>query len=364
MTHPATPPVLPPSLPDVACVIVSFNGAPWMADCLRALRASTVPLRVIVVDNASGDDTRDIVGRFPEATLLPQAENLGFGRANNIGIARALADGAQQVFILNQDTVLAPDAIEHLRREAAADASLGILCPLQLDGDGGAMDPTFLRYYAAPHATAYLTDAVMGRPLAGHYRAHSLPAAAWLLTREFLEQVGGFDPLFFLYCEDDDLCARARHHGFGIALVPTATFRHLRGFHVPASSEPTGKRFRKRRSRLRSIVVNEIKKPEGRFGRNVWYALASQTLQGAMQLFVYFNWLEAVAGWAAVLRVLPEVPRIRRHRDACLTRGPHWLDLPATAPLPATASSPATAPRASTDPADPSSASPTRPVQQ
>jgi len=319
--------------PDVACVIVSFNGAPWMAVCLRALRESTVPLRVIVVDNASSDDTRAIAGQFPEVTLLPQAQNLGFGRANNIGIARALADGARQVFLLNQDTVLAPDAIAHLLREAAADPSLGILCPLQLDGDGRAMDPTFLRYYVAPHATAYLTDAVMGHPIAPHYRAHALPAAAWLLTREFLEQVGGFDPLFFLYCEDDDLCARARHHGFGIALVPAASFRHLRGFHAPASSIPAAQRLRKRASRLRSIVVNDIKKPQGRFGRNLWYALASQTVQGALQLFVYFNWVEALAGWGAVLRVIPEVPRIRRHRQACLTRGPHWLPpVPSTRP--------------------------------
>lgn len=309
----------------VACIVVSFNGAPWMADCLRALRASTVPLRVIVVDNASSDATREIVGGFPEVTLLPQAENLGFGRANNIGIARALADGARQVFLLNQDTVLAPDAIALLLSEAEADPTLGILCPLQLDADGAAMDPTFLRYYVAPHATAYLTDAVMGRPVAGHYRAHALPAAAWLLTRECLQQVGGFDPLFFLYCEDDDLCARARHHGFGIALVPAATFRHLRGFHAPASAMPVGQRLRKRRSRLRSIVVNAIKQPEGRFGRNVWYALASQAAQGAQQLFVYFDWVEALAGWGAVLRVIPEVPRIRRHREACLTRGPHWL---------------------------------------
>lgn len=315
-------------LPSVACVIVSFNGGPWMADCLRALRESSVPMRVIVVDNASSDDTRAIVAGFPEVTLLPQGENLGFGRANNIGIARALADGAQQVFILNQDTVLATDCLEHLAREAAADPALGILCPLQLDGDGAAMDPTFLRYYVAPHATAYLTDAVMGHAIAGHYRAHALPAAAWLFTREFLEQVGGFDPLFFLYCEDDDLCARARHHGFGIALVPAARFRHLRGFHAPAASMSASQLLRKRRSRLRSIVVNDIKRPEGRFGRNAWYALAAQTLQSAQQLFVYFNWVEAVAGWAAVLRVLPELPRIRRHRDACLTRGAHWLPLP------------------------------------
>ena len=317
--------------PAVACVIVSFNGAAWIADCLRSLRESTVPMRAIVVDNASADETRALVAGFPEVTLIPQSENLGFGRANNIGIARALADGAAQVFILNQDTVLAPDAIAELQREAARDPTLGILCPLQLDGDGAAMDPTFLRYYVAPHATAYLTDAVMGHAIAGHYRAHALPAAAWLFTREFLEQVGGFDPLFFLYCEDDDLCARARHHRFGIALVPAATFRHLRGFHVPASTEPVGRRLRKRRSRLRSIIVNDIKQPGGRFGRQVWYALASQAMAGAQQLFVYFNWLEALAGWAALLGVIPEIPRIRRHREVCLTRGAHWLPLPAAA---------------------------------
>ena len=314
--------------PRVACVVVSFNGAAWIGDCLRALHASTVPLRMIVVDNASSDDTCAIVRGFPEVTLIEEPKNLGFGRANNAGIARALADGADHVFLLNQDTVLAPDAIEHLEREAARDPRLGILCPLQLDADGEALDPTFLRYYVATHAIPYLTDALRGHAIAPHYRAEALPAAAWLMTRTFLEQVGGFDPLFFLYCEDDDVCARAKHHGFGIALVPGATFRHLRGFHVK-QAQPLLKHLRRRGSRLRSQIVFDLKRPQARALRHVWYALGGHLFTAAQQLFVYLNWRETLAELGALAHVLPEIPRIRRHRAVCLTRGPHWIALSA-----------------------------------
>ncbi|WP_067063256.1 glycosyltransferase family 2 protein [Roseateles chitosanitabidus] len=355
--------------PRVACVVVSFNGAPWIADCLNALRASTVPLRVIVVDNASSDATCEIVDGFAEVTMIREPKNLGFGRANNAGIARALADGADHVFLLNQDTVLAPDAVEHLEREAALNPKLGILCPLQLDGEGESLDPTFLRYYVAPHVPGYLSDALTRHPVAGHYLAEALPAAAWLVTREFLETVGGFDPLFFLYCEDDDLCARAHHHGFDIALVPAATFRHLRGFHVK-TAQPWLKQLRRRGSRLRSQIVCDIKRPSAGPLRHLWYVLGAHLFGGAQQLLVHFNWREAAAELAALLRVLPQLPRIRRHRAVCLRRGPHWIALSATGvvggdPDATVTPTPHTAPAPLGAPMDAREASfPTRPPQQ
>ena len=217
--------------PELVCVIVTYNGAQWLHQCLASLLQSTVLARIIVVDNASKDETLVIARAHTGVEIIQTGVNLGFGRANNIGIAHALSLGAKYVFILNQDTHIAPDALEQLLLESLRSPDIGILCPMQLDATGHSTDPTFLRYYLAPHAPSMIDDALLGRPLKSSYAVAAMPAAAWLFSRDFLEQVGGFDPLFFMYCEDDDLCSRASHHGFRIAVVPAAHFYHYRGFH-------------------------------------------------------------------------------------------------------------------------------------
>ena len=88
----------------VAAVIVTFNGAAWIERCLSSLFEGSLAPRVYVVDNDSSDDSAAIVAaKFPQAVLIRSARNLGFGVGNNLGIARALADGAQYVLLLNQD---------------------------------------------------------------------------------------------------------------------------------------------------------------------------------------------------------------------------------------------------------------------
>lgn len=313
-------------VPRIACVIVSYNGAAWIAQCLQSLRDSRdVALQLIVVDNASADETVAIVRACADVEMIATGSNLGFGRANNLGIARALQLGAELVFILNQDAHVAPDALAKLCEQAAAQPDLGIVCPLQLDAQGQEMDPTFLRYYLAPFAPALLNDAVLARPWQAQYRVEAVPAAAWLLPRRFLEQVGGFDPLFFMYCEDDDLCSRARHHGWGIALVPAAHFFHCRGFHGQLGQESRRGHFRRRRSRLRSALIRQIKHPAGGFAKNCWQALVVQGLAGLIALLAHLDWMEALAALAALLTVSCELPRLARHRRQCLQGGALWL---------------------------------------
>jgi len=309
----------------IACVIVSYNGAAWIEQCLQSLRESSLRPQVIVVDNASSDATVAIVRASGDVKLIETGSNLGFGRANNIGIAHALQMGAEHVFILNQDAHVAADALTKLHEQALAHPELGILCPLQLDANGVSIDPTFLRYYLAPFSPALLDDAVLDRELQEHYRVEAVPAAAWLLTRPFLEQVGGFDPLFFMYCEDDDLCSRALHHGWGIAVVPAARFYHCRGFHPLAKREFSLKQFDRRRSRLRSSLVRQIKHPAGTFGKNTWHALVERSMIGLSALIAHLDWLEALATLAALIKVSSELPSVARHRRQCMRAGPHWL---------------------------------------
>lgn len=89
----------------VVVVIVTYNGTEWIEECLHSLRNSTLECTIIVVDNNSSDHTLDIIrDQFPAIKTIPQDTNLGFGRANNIGISYALKQRTEYVFLLNQDT--------------------------------------------------------------------------------------------------------------------------------------------------------------------------------------------------------------------------------------------------------------------
>ena len=106
---------------------------------------STYCVSIVVVDNkSSNDDTLSIVETFKDTVCLPQSENLGFGRANNIGISYALQADADYVFLLNQDAYIYRDTIEKLVKCAQQDDSFGILSPLHLNGDATRIDPLFL----------------------------------------------------------------------------------------------------------------------------------------------------------------------------------------------------------------------------
>ena len=311
--------------PKVACVIVTYNGEPWLEQCLQSLEQSSLKAEVIVIDNASTDRTVAIAREHPLVRVVETGANLGFGRANNIGMAMALDAAADFVFILNQDAHIATDALEVLCREAELHPDLGILSPMQLTGEANAIDSTFLQHYLAPYAPALLGDSVLGQPLQSHYKLTAAPAAAWMFPRKFLLEVGGFDPLFFMYCEDDDLCSRALHHGWFIAVVPSAKFFHCRGFHGQTQGQSASRRFRRRRSRMRSMLVRQIKMPSTLPLRAAWQSLWKMNLNGLASLVAHLDWVEALAAWAAAMQVVVEIPTIAEHRKICMSRGSHWL---------------------------------------
>ncbi len=311
--------------PTLTCVIVTYNGAKWLSQCLSSISQSTIAVNIVVVDNGSNDDSVVIAKAHQGVEVIQLVTNLGFGRANNIGIARALNSGAERVFLLNQDTQLSPNALELLLKESLLEPDIGILCPMQLDAAGRALDATFLRYYLALHAIELIDDALLERGLKSNYPVAAAPAAAWVMTRQFLENVGGFDPLFFMYCEDDDLCARAAYHGFKVVVVPAARFYHCRGFHHEVDRETRRRRIRRKTSRIRSVLVRDLKDPATAMWKNTWRALTNRTLQSIGALLNHLDWMEAVASLAAVTRVIFELPSIARNRRQCLQKGPHWL---------------------------------------
>ena len=99
----------------VFVIVVTYNGMEWYERCFSSFRSSTIPVTTVVVDNDSQDGSVDYIRReFPEIVVIKSPENLGFGKANNIGIRYALDHGADYVFLLNQDAWIDPDALERL----------------------------------------------------------------------------------------------------------------------------------------------------------------------------------------------------------------------------------------------------------
>ena len=206
-------------------IIVTYNAMPWIQKCL----ASCQEYPVVVVDNNSSDGTVVFIKEnFPEVTLLPQQENLGFGQGNNLGIRYALEQGADYVFLLNQDAYLQEGCIEKLIAIQSRNKEYGILSPIHLDGKGERLDENFSNYAAYRYNPDFYSDFVLKKPLKEIYEVPFVNAAGWLLSGSILETVGGFDPIFFHYGEDDNYCQRAKFHGFKIGIVASAFLQHDR----------------------------------------------------------------------------------------------------------------------------------------
>jgi GT2 family glycosyltransferase len=196
----------------------------WIDKCLKSIVNQT---EVIVIDNNSIDDTLCfITANFPTVIVLPQTENLGFGLANNKGIEYAIKHDADAVFLLNQDAFAQTDCIANLKEAAIDNPEYGIISPLHLNGDGTAVDYTFLKVTSPFSASNLISDLILRKFSKSIYSLNFINAAAWFIPKAVFYKVGGFDPLFFLYGEDDNYCQRVLYHGFKIGIIPNATIFH------------------------------------------------------------------------------------------------------------------------------------------
>lgn len=219
----------------IAVVILTWNNKHYTLDCLRSLAEQTAPHTVYVVDNASSDDTvASITTEFPEVRIIANSDNLGFAGGNNVGLCVAFADGAETVLVLNNDTTLAPDALERLAEAAVTHPEAGILSPIILFAHsphrvwfaGAVVNPwtgrSYHRHFNAPRSTIPADIQTIDRAT----------GCAMLVTRACYNRIGGFDETFFMYYEDVDYSLRARDAGFRVLLVGTAFIYH----HVSASA--------------------------------------------------------------------------------------------------------------------------------
>ncbi len=277
---------------------------------------------IVVVDNNSTDDTKAIAKRFKRATILQQQDNLGFGIANNVGMSYAIGRDADFVFLLNQDAYLQPDTIKKLLGHMSfSDAALA--CPLQFNYEGTEINADMLKSYLVWQVPEIFSDIYFNR-IKNTYRIHGTNAAAWFFRVISLKTLGGFDPLYFMYCEDDDLLYRLNHHGMHVDLVPSAIVCHaVKSNKSPSQRGWTAVSLRARR--IRSELVVACKRPSVKFRWNLMDFIALGLVKPLEKFVRHPNMTELIAGWLAAALVLRELPRIRRHWKSCMTAGSHWI---------------------------------------
>ena len=246
----ATATSLPSASPrSLAVVVVTYASAGVVADCLTALPAALAgagPARVIVVDNASPDDTVDVVAATaPEAEIVRRTGNDGFAAGVNAGLAAA---AGCDVLVINPDVRLGPGSVARLR-QALLTPSTGIAVPRLTDA-AGHQHHSLRR---APTVLRALGEAVLGGTTAGRLSAlgelvldpacYQRPGtadwavgAAWLVSRDCIDAVGVLDERYFMYSEETEYMLRATDQGFSVRYEPTAGATHLGGAQASSPS--------------------------------------------------------------------------------------------------------------------------------
>ena len=223
----------------VSALIVSHNVKDLLLQCLRAFYAtSDVPVEVVVVDNGSTDGSAAAAtAEFPKATVLLEQKNLGYGRAANIGLERCQG---RFVLLLNPDATVDPQAVGRLSDFLMTRPEAGAVGPRLLMPDGS-LDPDCRRSFPVPSTLFYRTLGLsrlfpksprFGRHNMGHLDAsdvHEMDAGTadcLLLRKAAIDRIGFFDPRYFMFGEDIDLCYRLKLGGWKVFYLPTARATH------------------------------------------------------------------------------------------------------------------------------------------
>ena len=266
LAHPRNPCYTSRPMTAIGVVIVSFNTCELLRGCLESLRSCALPLRVVVVENGSHDDSAAMVRAcFPEIELIALEQNVGFAAGTNVGIRRVLSSKFKvqsskletnfelltlnskldYVLLLNPDTVVHAGAIAALAAFLDAHPRVGAVGPRLLNTDGS-VQPAAFRF---PTLAMTLLDlfppgqALPGRlygswwhgryphePCADAPFPIDHPLGACILARRtVVEQVGLLDERFFMYSEEVDWCYRIRQVGWAIWQEPRACVTHVGG---------------------------------------------------------------------------------------------------------------------------------------
>jgi GT2 family glycosyltransferase len=212
--------------PVVWIVVLNWNRPQDTVQCVSSLRQLDYPAyRMLVVDNGSTDESVEVFRKLPDVDLLVNDQNLGFAAGNNRGIEYALERGADYVLLLNNDTTVSPSLLAVLVEVAETDRRIGIVGPIiyYLDRPADV-------WFAGMRFRYGLYVARLGlhlrSPLAPIEDVDFISGCGMFVRRETWQCVGLFDPRFFMYYEDLDLCIRARRAGYRVVCATQGHMWH------------------------------------------------------------------------------------------------------------------------------------------
>jgi N-acetylglucosaminyl-diphospho-decaprenol L-rhamnosyltransferase len=226
-------------VPDITVVVVSYNTAHLLDRLFSALAAAQGSLRIqtIVVDNASRDNSVELLrNKYPTVELIENSTNPGFGRANNQAVPRIRG---RYVLLLNTDAFVAPDTLVKTLNFMESNPQCGIL-GVKLVGEDGSLQPS-CRYFPTPW-NVFLISTGLNRFFPNtrlvddmewdHGRIREcdwVPGCYYLTRKQLIDQIGLFDPRFFLYYEEVDHCRRAQQAGWKAYFYSNTEVVHLGG---------------------------------------------------------------------------------------------------------------------------------------
>jgi GT2 family glycosyltransferase len=232
--------------PVLSIVIVSWNVREDLRECLQSLlrdegsRLESGEIEIIVVDNASTDGTAGMVNlEFPRVKLLVNSQNLGYTKANNIGINHSRG---KYILLLNPDTIVHQGALQALIDCAESHPEAGIIGAKLLNPDGSVQRSarSFPDIGAGLFRNTFLGRLFPNNPFVRRYlladfgydevrEVDWVSGAAMLVRRDLIERIGGLDERFWAYCEDVDLCWRTWQAGYKVLFCPNAVITHKVG---------------------------------------------------------------------------------------------------------------------------------------
>jgi GT2 family glycosyltransferase len=212
------------SNPQVSCILVNWNGWKDTIECLDALRGCNYShLTIIVVDNGSTNDSiARIRAAHPDITLLENGKNLGFAGGNNVGIRYAIAQEAEHIWLLNNDTVPALDALSALVERILTDERIGAVASICYYAD----QPETVQAWAGARVNLWIGQARNSTKPHGDDWFDSLYGASMLVRSAAIEDAGLLDEGFFHYWEETEFCLRLRKKGWRLVAAPDSRVMH------------------------------------------------------------------------------------------------------------------------------------------
>lgn len=216
--------------PLVYILILNWNGWKDTIECINSCLKLAYPnYRILIIDNGSSDNSEEILKKqFPNLEIIQTGSNLGFAGGNNVGIRQALKEGADYVWLLNNDTVVDSNALTELVKVAESDETIGIVGSkiyfLDLPNIIWSAGSIFDQVSLTPYFVGY------GQEDRGQFdeirEVEMIVGCSLMLKRSAIERTGLMDERFYLQHEESDWCWRIKKNGYKIYFVPRSVVRH------------------------------------------------------------------------------------------------------------------------------------------